>query len=507
MAESIPHKSKTNILVAVVIIFLVSGLSCNLLYAQQSSDSSFFKGVSNYLKKGTPLFSLEYSINKSATDYTTSSTFSGGLRGIGKYILPINNKFYYGLGLYFGMGTLSGADLALQNDPHGYPGQFSTSIFYYGLGVEFSYKVNEKIYPYTFFSMTQLYFQPEDIYGNKLPNNAKGTIYNTNTLEPGIEIGGRYFITDKFAINASFTYYFFPNDYLDDLKKGTSNDKYASLNLGITFAPLLTGGTFYDSDNDGVEDKNDMCPGTPKGVEVDEFGCPLDLDHDGVPDYLDKCENTPPGVKVNSDGCPVDSDHDGVPDYLDKCANTLAGLKVDSLGCPLDSDHDGVPDYLDKCPDTPSGTKIDSTGCPAKAATKEIPKKEVPKTNENVRIIPPSEISSIVLYLDTYFDSSRDKLLPKAYTLLDILVNTIKAFPDSKWQIYGYTDSTGAAKQNLEISKKAAQTVADYLISKGVNPDQLDVAGYGESNPVFSNDFPDGRALNRRVDIKYVRKK
>ena len=296
-------------------------------------------------------------------------------------------------------------------------------------------------------------------------------------------------------------------------KKEHIKDKYASVNLGITFAPSFSGGTFYDSDNDGVEDKNDMCPGTPKGVEVDEFGCPLDSDHDGVPDYLDKCGNTPAGAKVGSDGCPIDSDHDGVPDYLDKCENTLPGLKVDSTGCPIDSDRDGVPDYLDKCPNTPAGTTVDQTGCPAKAGTKEqketkeIPKKEEPKTTENPRIIPPKEISSIVLYMDTYFDSGKDKLLPKAYTILDILVNTIKAYPDSKWLIHGYTDSTGAAQRNLEISKKAARTVADYLVSKGVNAAQLEVAGYGENNPVFSNDFPDGRALNRRVEIKYVQNK
>ena len=530
MAENIPHKSGANIFAAALIFFLISGLSYNLYsqvksdssyvpessdsnYIQKSNGSGFFDEVSNYLKKGAPLFSLEYCINKSFTDYTSSSTVSGGWRGMGKYIMPISGGFYYGLGLYFGSGSLSGADLALQTDPRGYPGQFVTPIYYFGIGLEFSYKVNENIFPYMFLSMSNIFFQPEDIYGNPLPNNAKGSdIYSTRTFEPGIELGGRYFITDKIAVNTSLTYYFFPNDYLDDLKKGTSKDKYASINIGLTYAPTL-GGTFYDSDNDGVEDKNDMCPETPKGVEVDEFGCPLDMDHDGVPDYLDKCENTPPGAKVGSDGCPIDSDHDGIPDYLDKCANTRPGLKVDSLGCPIDSDHDGVPDYLDKCPGTPQGTSVDSTGCPATQSTKEqketkeVPAKEEPKATENVRIIPPSEISSIVLYMDTYFTPERDKLLPKAYTLLNILVNTMKAYPDSKWTISGYTDSTGTSQKNLEISKKAAKTVADYLISKGVNPAMLKVEGYGESNPVYSNDFPDGRALNRRVEIKYVTNK
>jgi OOP family OmpA-OmpF porin len=489
----------------VAVVLLLFGFSHNL-HAQGNNDSGFFNDLSNHLKKGTLLLSLEYDINKSFTDYTTSNTISGGWRIMGKYILPINNQFYFGWGLYGGFGTLTGADLPLQNDPRGYPPQFSTSIVNVGLGIEFSYKVNPTFYPYTFFSLTELFFQPEDVYGNKLPNNALGNVYKNHVLEPGIEAGFRYFITSNIAINASLTYYLFPNDYLDDLLKGASSDKYSSINLGISYAPFVKGTSINDSDGDGISDDKDMCPNTPKGVEVDEFGCPVDSDHDGIPDYLDKCPGTPIGVKVDSTGCPFDSDDDGVPDYLDKCPDTSPGLKVDSVGCPIDSDHDGVPDYLDKCPDTPIGTQVDSKGCPTKnqsQETKVAPKNENEKGNEIVRIIPPSEIGSVVLYMDSYFEPGRDKLLPKAYTILDILVNTMKAYPNSKWQINGYTDSTGAAKQNLEISKKAAQTVADYLISKGVNPNILEVTGYGESNPIFSNDFPDGRALNRRVEIKY----
>jgi OOP family OmpA-OmpF porin len=58
-----------------------------------------------------------------------------------------------------------------------------------------------------------------------------------------------------------------------------------------------------DSDGDGVPDNKDKCPNTPKGVNVDVFGCPLDADRDGVADYLDQCPNTPKGATVDVRGC------------------------------------------------------------------------------------------------------------------------------------------------------------------------------------------------------------
>ena len=62
----------------------------------------------------------------------------------------------------------------------------------------------------------------------------------------------------------------------------------------------------------------------------------------------------------------ADTDGDGVPDNLDKCPGTPKGVKVDQHGCMLDSDGDGVPDFFDKCPGTPRGAKVDAVGCPLK---------------------------------------------------------------------------------------------------------------------------------------------
>ena len=146
-------------------------------------------------------------------------------------------------------------------------------------------------------------------------------------------------------------------------------DKTKMYNIAMGFS-ICWGTNRRDKDKDGVYDKLDMCPETPRGVAVDEQGCPLDEDKDGVPDYLDHCLGTPAAAIgfVDSVGCELDTDGDGVEDYKDKCPGTpeAAWGKVDSLGCPMDTDGDGVPDYLDECPETPEAAygMIDSKGCP-----------------------------------------------------------------------------------------------------------------------------------------------
>ena len=142
--------------------------------------------------------------------------------------------------------------------------------------------------------------------------------------------------------------------------------KMFNLAFGLSFC---WGTNQKDKDHDGIWDRLDQCPDTPRGVVVDSVGCPVDIDRDGVPDYLDRCNNTRPEAILFIDkyGCDLDSDGDGVPDYQDMCPDTPreAWGSVDHQGCPKDSDGDGVDDYLDKCPDTPveAKGKVDEHGC------------------------------------------------------------------------------------------------------------------------------------------------
>lgn len=135
--------------------------------------------------------------------------------------------------------------------------------------------------------------------------------------------------------------------------------------IGISFSLSKTFDfSWKDSDNDGVIDRLDLCPGSAFGVSVNQRGCPVDEDNDGVLNIVDDCPNTPKGIAVDYKGCPLDQDEDGVPDYQDLCANTPPGQAVDKKGCVKDSDRDGVDDNADKCPKTTPGDRVDKEGCP-----------------------------------------------------------------------------------------------------------------------------------------------
>ena len=145
--------------------------------------------------------------------------------------------------------------------------------------------------------------------------------------------------------------------------------KTPGVNLAFGFSIVWGTNKKYDADKDGVLDKLDMCPKTPRNVRVDKLGCPVDADGDGVPDYLDECPDTPADAygMVDDAGCAKDEDLDGVPDYMDLCPNTPveARTSVDANGCTRDTDGDGVPDYRDNCPNTlpEAAAYVDEQGC------------------------------------------------------------------------------------------------------------------------------------------------
>jgi len=247
--------------------------------------------------------------------------------------------------------------------------------------------------------------------------------------------------------------------------------------------PVDANGCPRDADGDGVADNVDRCPDTPAGTAVDANGCPRDADGDGVADNADRCPNTPANTPVDANGCPRDADGDGVADNADRCPNTAAGVRVDANGCPVapDADRDGVPDDRDRCANTPAGSRVDANGCPLA----ELP-----------------SVGQTLVLRNVLFRAGGSRLDARSNSYLDQVAATILATPNSRWEIGGYTSSTGSLALNRRLSNARAQSVMQYLISKGVSRSQLTAVGYGPSNPVAPNTTAAGRAQNRRVEIK-----
>lgn len=102
------------------------------------------------------------------------------------------------------------------------------------------------------------------------------------------------------------------------------------------------------------------------------------------------------------------------------------------------------------------------------------------------------------------FDTNSYAIQPQFRATLDKVASTLSEYNQTMVDVYGHTDSTGSDAINLPLSRNRAQSVADYLTTRGVQSARLATRGFGSSQPIASNDTPDGRAQNRRVEIKIV---
>lgn len=175
---------------------------------------------------------------------------------------------------------------------------------------------------------------------------------------------------------------------------------------------------------------------------------------------------------------PADSDGDGVADADDACPNTRAGAAVDARGCEPDSDGDGVVNSADRCPDSASGVKVDVRGC---------------------------EIREVIELQGVSFETGSARLLPESAAVLDDTAATLLKHEDIRAEVGGHTDNTGPRAFNVDLSRQRAETVKNYLVSKGVAEDRLTATGYGPDRPVADNATRDGRAANRRVELQIVK--
>ena len=107
----------------------------------------------------------------------------------------------------------------------------------------------------------------------------------------------------------------------------------------------------------------------------------------------------------------------------------------------------------------------------------------------------------ITIGAEVLFDFDKSDIKPEAEVVLNDVADLLIANPDTTVQVIGHTDSIGTEEYNLGLSERRAQAVDAYLEGRGVPVNQMIASGVGEAQPVASNDTPEGRAQNRRVEI------
>jgi outer membrane protein OmpA-like peptidoglycan-associated protein len=102
------------------------------------------------------------------------------------------------------------------------------------------------------------------------------------------------------------------------------------------------------------------------------------------------------------------------------------------------------------------------------------------------------------------FDTDRAEIRPDFYPVLNSVVKVLKEYDKTLIAVSGFTDSTGSDQHNLELSQRRADAVGGYLKGQGLNPARVQAQGFGEQQPIASNDTPSGRQENRRVELRLM---
>ncbi len=292
-------------------------------------------------------------------------------------------------------------------------------------------------------------------------------------------LGLRYKLSKRLDLELRQTINFNNEDNLDAAISQKQNfESFLTTNLGLVIKLQS-----FSQENVIWKTKNNA-----KDKEVDDIKQKLaieevlkDSDGDGVIDKFDQDPNTPKGAQVYANGKAIDTDKDGVIDLNDKCP-LLPGNQED--GCPLikDSDGDNVPDNKDLCPEE-KGEK-NNQGCPIRESVIEKVSTRIVNLAKNI-----------------FFDYGKHSLRESSKKELDKIAVIMLENPDLKFEIGGHTDRGGTKEYNLVLSQKRADAVMKYLVARGVPQENLKAVGYGFSKPKYNNFSSEEKRLNRRVEI------
>lgn len=373
-----------------------------------------------------------------ATEYTYEVTPVIGYN-IPEGNLHLDEQFLMGVELQYNTDTLIKPELSILYTDADYENSYvSTDIFRVALSGVYEF---DKVGSITPLAKLGLGYETIDKHYAK----------NTDSLFADAGVGAKIPFTDAIALKLEALYMLKNND--------NRWDNNLAVLAGINFA-------FGEKAQHAKETKE-----KPQEQPVD-----ADDDNDGVPNSKDKCPTTPQGDVVDANGCTIvlDDDKDGVPNAQDKCPDTPHGTQVDANGCTLfidgDDDNDGVLNSMDKCLETPQGYAVDANGC---------------EQTLNLHIL---------FELGSYNVDAQSKVnIEKFATFL-------KNSPAYNVEIIGHTDNIGQEAKNKSLSQKRAEVVRDMIIAHGVDATRIEATGMGEESPIASNETPEGRAQNRRIE-------
>jgi outer membrane protein OmpA-like peptidoglycan-associated protein len=155
-----------------------------------------------------------------------------------------------------------------------------------------------------------------------------------------------------------------------------------------------------------------------------------------------------------------------------------------------------------KAPPKPAPTPVAAAPAPAPAVTP--PAKKPPALAPSTPVAVPPEPKIIIILKGMNFGFDSADLTPQAKAVLDEQAAILERESAIKVEIAGHADISGPESYNHGLSERRARAVKAYFISKGIAPDRLIPIGYGESRPIATNNTREGRATNRRVELKVL---
>lgn len=313
------------------------------------------------------------------------------------------------------------------------------------------------------------------------------------------------------------------SDKVNNIIVGSPNDGWFNYGLGLT----ITGkGGKTDTDRDGLydEDEEDVYGTDPENPDTDGDGLkdgeevktystdPKNPDSDGdsltdgdeVKKYMTKPNNPDTDGDGLRDGAEVtsfmtnplnpDTDGDGLGDGQEVNDFKTNPLKADTDGDSL-TDGDEVNKYKTNPlkADTDNGSVDDGT---------EVRRGTNPLNPDDDVVKEEIKIGEVIILEGINFETNSARITPDSEERLMKAYNTMKNNPAIEVEISGHTDSRGSNSKNQVLSEQRANSVKEWLVSKGIDGNRITTVGFGEDNPIAPNDSEENMLKNRRIEFK-----